>query len=560
MHELIQWWRAASLKPAKTWAKVKGPLHAVQLELERIKWTWPSPTTFKDHEDHEIQLHRHSYKEVEKLLERAWFLSLEHKMGATLEGGRATMAHVTQQLRSKAYPSEQKGILTCWTTGGWWTRDRMAKAGYMVEPSCQCGLPDSLHHRLWTCSVTQALRLKAMTPADCEWGSKEDCPSTSRAWRKHPAECWPGIAEGFEAFCWSKGEDGLWSPTPSEQFEMSRDFFADGSYKKGLHGGMGRAAWAAGVASKDGTLNKVVVGRVPKGIRQLPITAEWMATSVACQYLVAPSRLHLDCSAVVQEVSKWLATKRVPNSLHAGFIKFLASETPASKWVQEVVKVKAHQTSKASDSPDLARVIEANSQVDIRAKAGLLLHDQPSAAETASLAKEEERAARFLKYAPEALMMFDRIDKVQGRQPPGVRTKTSRLINCKHKFALVQAGWQCLTCQVLVTNCKQLKRRLLQECPGHSVILKGLMLSPKGHSLLWSTSQQQPLVICTSCGAYATKRAAKLAEACLAQATPAGLTALKHFRAGWHPLKKHRLDSNIWRISSEGVAEQVTQY
>ena len=97
MHELIQWWRAASLKPAKTWAKVKGPLHAVQLELERIKWTWPSPATFKDHEDHEIQLHRHSYKEVEKLLERAWFLSLEHKMGATLEGTEPPwhMSHIS---------------------------------------------------------------------------------------------------------------------------------------------------------------------------------------------------------------------------------------------------------------------------------------------------------------------------------------------------------------------------------------------------------------------------------------------------------------------------------
>ena len=276
--------------------------------------------------------------------------------------------------------------------------------------------------------------------------------------------------------------------------------------------------------------------------------------------LGGPQQAHLDCSAVVQEVSKWLATRRVPNSLHAGFIKFLATETPAMKWVQEVVKVKAHQVSKATDQACLAREIVANNQVDIRAKAGLLLHDQPCAAAISLLAKEEERSARFLKFAPKALMMYDRVDKIQGRQPPGARAKASRTVTCQHRFALVLAGWQCLTCQVLVTTCKQLKQRQKQECPGHSAILKGLMLAPKGHSLLWSTSQQQPLVTCSKFGAYATKRAAKLAEACLAVATPAGNTALKHFRAGWHPLKKHRLDSNIWRINGEGVAEQVTRY
>ena len=112
-------------------------------------------------------------------------------------------------------------------------------------------------------------------------GQSGPSPASTLAWRQHPAATWPTINESFMARCWTKDDAGIWSNMDPGLLGMAGDIFADGSYQKGLHEGLGRAAWACGQATADGELVRVAMGPRPKHIRQAPVTAEWMAVAVS---------------------------------------------------------------------------------------------------------------------------------------------------------------------------------------------------------------------------------------------------------------------------------------
>ena len=66
----------------------------------------------------------------------------QQKLGAKLEAEYPTIDvwHIQRELRSRAWSDQQKGCLLNFATMGVWTKDRTAKAGYLVLEGTLCQL------------------------------------------------------------------------------------------------------------------------------------------------------------------------------------------------------------------------------------------------------------------------------------------------------------------------------------------------------------------------------------------------------------------------------------
>ena len=107
--------------------------------------------------------------------------------------------------------------------------------------------------------------------------------------------CDPG-PEDYE--CWIKGEvvdfnDFWWDP--------DMPVFTDGSALHGLYPGLGVASIGAFQFGRDG-VTKYIQMRLPKEMRQLSGTAEFLAVDIAARHSREGERLHIvtDCLTVVQ--------------------------------------------------------------------------------------------------------------------------------------------------------------------------------------------------------------------------------------------------------------------
>jgi hypothetical protein len=200
LRTLMRLWSGSSLQSTKHWSQVRSPLQAALLDLRRIDWKWSHPFRFTDDLNNEINLLDASARQVSRLLLQGHIRQMERQIAADhpdTNFAGISFAHISQLLKSKKSPADHKGILTCWATGGWWTKDRMLSAGYLTGAQCLCGEPDSLHHRLWTCSHTRVLRDKAFNDAEVEWGTEfPHRVDTTCGWLPHSSEEYGGVSHG----------------------------------------------------------------------------------------------------------------------------------------------------------------------------------------------------------------------------------------------------------------------------------------------------------------------------------------------------------------------------
>ena len=80
-------------------------------------------------------------------------------------------------------------------------------------------------------------------------------------------------------------------------------------------------------------------------------------------------------------------------------------------------------------------------------------------------------------------------------------------------------------------------RRCREECAEDVAAVRNVVVEPRGHSLMIADVDGGPCLFCAVCGAYCTVKPRNLLEACPGRAgrQPAGLAALKRFRAGYAP-------------------------
>ena len=405
----------------------------------------------------------------------------------------------------------------------------------------------TIYHLVWECQHTQALRLEHMKK-DSSNLVREDCLTCLRGLFSHPASAFPPPSPSILAEFLALTPDGLCLVEEADFGKLSGKVFTDGAYHRNLHGGLGR--WAVIQPDHLGHSVRAIRGPLPDCFSQNAMCAEWMVAAVAVQFL-DKGELYIDCSAVVLGLQEWLAGRPQLSKQHAGFLLFAMNQEGS---LLEVHKVKAHRTKDAATDPkDLATIV-ANSHADSQANLALGLHPQFEPSQIDLLEQKLDLAKLTCRLAPEALLMYPRAPKSEGRIP-----KVGPRQGCAgppHRFRLVREGWQCLDCLTMVRSRHRLRAISKKVCRGVHEGLKQLMVEGEGrlHKLLWTTVESRPLVFCTSCGGYAIMRLQKLGQKCWLVCSSAGKSALVRLQAGFHPTSRLPFDFATWRIRPGGLA------
>ena len=136
-----------------------GPGGVLLSRLQQICWTYQTDGVFHDGEGGRIHILHTPIQELRHRLTRAWQQMVghqwEHRQG--FSGLRNVCARLSRPEVSLS--PDELGFIRIAQTGAFYTHDTLIHAGFADSPTCKfCQLPDSVVHRHWECTVTQASR------------------------------------------------------------------------------------------------------------------------------------------------------------------------------------------------------------------------------------------------------------------------------------------------------------------------------------------------------------------------------------------------------------------
>ena len=161
----------AKRKAVKSWGHARGAVDALLLSLKRIGWSAKDATHFISDQAVEIPLLATSPKLLSKLLREAVQRSWQRKFAGSLRrqgwdakrvcGDPARI--LTNSSWARQNPLEAHHAIKAFT-GGTWTTERAASAGYKVDsmlcPLCNLA-EDTLYHRIFCCTAAEAVCKRA---------------------------------------------------------------------------------------------------------------------------------------------------------------------------------------------------------------------------------------------------------------------------------------------------------------------------------------------------------------------------------------------------------------
>ena len=127
-----------------------------------------------------------------------------------------------------------------------------------------------------------------------------------------------------------------------------------------------------------------------------------MAAAVAAQLASSPLVLRADCKAVVDTLLRWKATRTWGSRMNDGFVRFIATQKMADPF-ETVCKIKAHRAVSSAIDEEDARDIAGNNEVDLLAKAALLMHPREPVGSKIKRVAEWDAACRLINYGQQAI-------------------------------------------------------------------------------------------------------------------------------------------------------------
>ncbi len=126
----------------------------------------------------------------------------------------------------------------------------------------------------------------------------------------------------------------------------------------------------------------------------------------------------------------------------------------------------------------------------------------------------------------------------------GAQASKAKPPSAPHEWAQKEGAWMCRACLA--------QSRALHppagRCPGRAARIREAALEPKGHNLLYSTfANGEPgiVVICSSCGHYATSNRPCFRERCLGPQSSGAKAHYERVSRGLHP-KHARGDAKVF--------------
>ena len=240
--------------------------------------------------------------------------------------------------------------------------------------------------------------------------------------------------------------------------------------------------------------------------------------------------------------------------VHAGAHR-LAARASRGDRIRSDVKVKAHLTVSADMDSTTIRHIRGNEQADEHAKAAHELQPQFLRGEDAARRTQREgdddgemrAVCRTIAFV---LGGWPKPDPRRRIEPEGTtsvgakwkRRKAQCPVQLRHKWVVRNGMWCCGQCLTYERKDSTQLCRYDELCIGSHPALTSVIAGNKGHELVFlADSEGASILLCKCCGAFATKRPAKLLMQCggVAPVASYGGQALRRVEKGKHPSHAH---------------------
>jgi len=338
---------------------------------------------------------------------------------------------------------------------------------------------------------------------------------------------------------------------------MGGDLYVDGSCDQNIIRELRKAAFSVVAYNSEGVETGVFIAAVPPSLPQSAQSAEYSAAAAACTLAKQSFVLFGDCLNVVKHWSKEGNKKSWAKQAYGGLFTDLAC-AGASRFLDQFVKVKAHQdieVVRVHGTPEDYLRARGNDRADVWAKAGIALHNSPSAdeARVAAVVKLAKAVCRTLAAVlplfpvtelvrpSDALAPAVKKRKKSGKWP--ANRKTAVRLGVKHLWVKGAHRWQCSVCLGTTNNLVLSKAREGESCKGRRDVATTVEQPDLGHFVVQFSVEGALLFVCRYCGGcFARNGGGKLAELC-EEPTKWGKQVLKRvFVDGVHPVSRKPFD------------------
>eukprot|EP00973_Karenia_brevis_P003161 436736-Karenia_brevis.AAC.1 len=269
-------------------------------------------------------------------------------------------------------------------------------------------------------------------------------------------------------------------------------------------------------------------------------SAEHSGRAAAVQMLRGQAVLHGDCKPVVQLAQAPAHTAAGRKQFHAGSRR-AAENSLHAHLVTADVKVKAHRDLvEAVDDTDRRHVL-GNQHADSGAVAAKLYHDQLSPAQRSDLDRYRVQYKKICEVIGSVLQLWPAAEKTvqpQRAAPKRQRKRMRAKAELQHSWIWRNEHWVCRCCLTTARTEAGRHRKDMKNCEQANPRLLAIVSQPQGHNLVaMDSSSSEGVLLCTTCGAWATNQPIKLLQPC--QGVPktgsAGAQALARVSNQRHP-------------------------
>ncbi len=533
----------------RRWDRVKGPLGACYLSIDRLGWRMEGPFTLVDDKGIEHQILSHSPAMWADLVRGAVVRNHERRAAEVLarrdksfEGRRICLDHIRPMLTP---PSNRKrkarldplgyGIARALACNAIWTNGRANELDASCSPDCAlCGKArDTLHHRLWWCEATEELRKRMISQRLCQRARREGAESQFfvTGIMPHPADVLPSPVEAPRITV--KRYDG--GPTDGE-LNFQGHFYVDGSCSTHAIPELRRAGWAVVVTTPEGRPIASISSPLWRDLPQSPQAAEFVAHAAAVQYMAGPSIVFGDCENVVRQATARPKVRVAPGKKYSGVMRDVLKYPQRLAHQEQFRKVKAHVNIDALENEEDKRHARGNAWADELAKEAARSQPAPTPAEQGILDVDIADARSIVKYAAEALRKWPPLDrKASGEKRQAGRRKEPRKEEEAHDWQFLDGAWRCTRCLRCAIGATGNPGGSRGKCTAIGTDEKAKEAQMQGHSVAIVESDGLPVIFCARCGAWTARRKRGTAKPCRGWPTGAGKQALFNINRGKHP-------------------------
>ncbi len=547
----------------RDWTAVRGPVGAMLLTLHRLGWQMPTPFVLVDDRGEELPLTKVTPTMLADLLREATRRALEHYIGGKLasedeefRGRRACVDHLARQLATdKRITREGKAAVMSVACNAVMTFSRAVAQGYMVHDICpMCGCAgDTIRHRVWECQHADVVEARRRAAPAWLIDEVRRRPRTQARWTTgvipHPGDIWP--RPSADAIPTAEFDGDGERPLSADCIpRLHGQVYVDGSCTNHVIHDLRRAGTSIVTMGHDDAPLWRIRMPLPSPMPQTSQAAEFAAMPMLLAYLGAAEGkwdVASDCLNVVHACSGPPARALSGQRRYGGVLKPVLADT---RWGKQVTvrKVPAHVEYSALPMGPQRSDAVGNHWADKEAKAAVEDHPRPTPTMVQELEAELKRSRYVIRTIAAVMPLFPPMPAERMQRRPLAREGATLQGAGGHQWVYAAGCWRCKVCWTLTVK-KDIDTALAhRRCDGPKQSIAAENIVKRGH-VLGHAVGQVPIMFCTLCGAFSSRRAYGLGTACRGRPSPAGAQALARIRRGEQPWRtRHDKDGRRPRI------------